>query len=74
MTSSPLGRIRRGAAALALIIVIATLGYRLAGWSWLDSLYMVAISISTVGYGEVAPCTPAVRIWTILVLVFGIST
>ena len=74
MTSSPLGRSRRGAAALALIIVIATLGYRLAGWSWLDSLYMVAISISTVGYGEVAPSTPAVRIWTILVLVFGIST
>lgn len=70
---TPLRRIRVGAAALILILGTAIIGYRLAGWGWLDSIYMVAITISTVGYSEVGPTPPSVRVWTILVIIFGIS-
>ncbi len=34
-------------------IVIATAGYVLAGWTWVDAIYMVTITIFGVGYGEV---------------------
>lgn len=34
-------------------IVIATTGYVLAGWTWVDAIYMVTITIFGVGYGEV---------------------
>lgn len=71
--TTPLTRIQRGAVALAVIFAIAVVGYRLAGWSWLDAIYMVAITISTVGYSEVGPMSPAVRMLTLGVIVFGIS-
>lgn len=71
--TSPWGRIRHGATALAIIVVVAAVGYRLAGFTWIDAIYMVAISVSTVGYGEIGPTTPVVRLWTIGVLIFGIS-
>nr|WP_231295522.1 potassium channel family protein [Gloeocapsa sp. PCC 7428] len=33
------------------------MGYVLAGWSLLDAVYMSAITIFGVGYGEVRPIT-----------------
>jgi len=43
------------------------------GWSFLDSIYMTIITLSTVGYGEVRHIGPAGRIFTILLILFGIS-
>lgn len=43
------------------------------GWSFLDSVYMTIITLSTVGYGEVGHIGPAGRIFTILLILFGIS-
>lgn len=71
--TTPLDRIKRGAVALGVIFALSVLGYRLAGWNWLDAIYMVAITISTVGYGEIGPTTPTVRVLTIAVIIFGIS-
>ena len=71
--SPSLRRIIRGVIALAVVIVLSVVGYRLAGWSWTDSLYMVVITISTIGYGEVEPLTPGLRLYTIVVIVFGLS-
>src|SRR5436305_2193394 len=44
------------------------------GWSFLDSFYMVIITISTVGYTEVHPQAQAGRIFTSALIVVGVAT
>lgn len=73
-SAGPLSRLRVGTLILGAIIVAGTVGYWLAGWSWLDSLYMVVITMSTVGYREMGEMTPALKLFTIAVIVFGVST
>jgi voltage-gated potassium channel len=46
--------------------------YFIEGWSFLDSLYMVAITLTTVGFGEVQPLSNTGRIFTILFLLVGV--
>lgn len=58
---------------LGAVVALSTCGYRLAGWSWVDSLYMVVITIGTVGYGETRPMGDLMRLYTIVVIVVGIS-
>ena len=42
------------------------------GWSLADAIYMVIVTIYTVGYGEVRPVdTPALRVITIMQIVLG---
>jgi voltage-gated potassium channel len=72
--STPLRKIRVGAVILVAILVLSTVGYRVWGnWSWLDSFYMVAITVSTVGYREVGELDQTLKILTIVLIVFGIS-
>jgi len=64
-------------AFLLLFILISggTLGYTLIeGWPLADSLYMTFITITTVGFGEVRPLSPAGKHFTIVFLVFSIAT
>jgi voltage-gated potassium channel len=64
-----------GTACFGLTQIIAVSGYRLAGWSWMESIYMVVITIFGVGYGEVRPIlTTAMRLFTIFVIVAGTSS
>jgi voltage-gated potassium channel len=65
---------RIGYALLALlaVVVFGVAGFIWFGWSFSDALYMVVISISTVGYGEVQPIdTPFERAHAIIVIVLG---
>ena len=74
--SSSLNRLRRGLLILGSIFVVAVSGYRLAGWSWIESAYMVVITLSTVGYREVrdVSSSPGLQVFTMLVIIFGVST
>lgn len=68
-------RILTGAAFFLTTLVGATLGYMASGWSFLDAIYMVIITIFGVGFGEVKPVnTPALRAFTILVIICGTTS
>src|ERR1700722_17337018 len=66
-------RIATGFAALAGVIVFGILGYVSYGWSFFDSLFMVVITISGVGFGEVRPMgSTGLRIHTMMVIALGL--
>ncbi len=63
---TPTRRILRALLGLAAITAAGTVGYVwIAGYTWLDALYMTVTTISTVGYGEIEPLGPAGRVFTI---------
>jgi hypothetical protein len=51
--------------AFIIIGVGAALYHWLEGWSWLDSFYFVVITLTTIGYGDFSPTTPATKLITI---------
>lgn len=67
-------RIRRGAFMLATVGIFSVLGYRyFGGYSWLESVWMVVITISTVGYSEHSEQAPAMQMFSIAVILLGVS-
>lgn len=70
--SYALHRLGYGLIALAILIAYGVLGYLVAGWTPGDALYMVIVTVATVGYGEVRPIdTPLERAHTMLLIVAG---
>lgn len=43
------------------------------GWNAFDSLYMVVITLATIGYQEVHPMTDTGRAFTIVLIIFGVG-
>lgn len=66
-------RVVRGAAALATVTVLGTIGYLLLGLSFVDAIYMVVITLSTAGYQEVGEFGTAERLFTMALLVTGVG-
>lgn len=57
------------------ILIIGIFGYMvIERWNFLDAIYMVVITLATVGYREVHPLSSAGMVFTILLIVFGIVT
>jgi hypothetical protein len=57
-----------------LVLTGGTLFYHWAeGWGWVDSLYFCVISLTTVGYGDLAPKRIISKIFTMFYLLGGIS-
>lgn len=68
-------RILVGSIVFGITIIFGIIGYIIFGWTLLDSLYMVIITIFGVGYGEVRPLrSPAEKIFTIIVILAGTSS
>jgi len=72
--SPPLRRLRVGLIALAVISAVGLSGYWFASGSLLDAVYMIVVTLSTVGYRETVPISPALQVFTIVFIVFGVST
>src|SRR3954470_1305982 len=65
--------IATGLASVAAVIAFGVAGYLFAGWSFADAIYLVVVTISTVGYGEVRPIdTTYLRVHTMLLIALGI--
>ena len=60
---------------VATVAAAGVIGYRISGLAWMDAVYMTVITITTVGYREVAgEPSAAEQIITIIVIVTGVST
>jgi voltage-gated potassium channel len=58
-----------------LLVIAGTVGYTaVEGWSFLDALYMTVITVTTVGFLEVHPLSPAGRAFTMLLALGGVFT
>jgi voltage-gated potassium channel len=60
--------------SLFSIIVAGAVGYHLIEhWTLIEGLYMTIITVSTVGYGELHPLSDAGRIFTVILIAFGVG-
>lgn len=70
----PVKRIRAIVAVMLAVLFIGTMGYHfIMHFNILDSLYMTVITLSTVGFGEIKPFTPAGQIFTIFLILVGVG-
>jgi trk system potassium uptake protein TrkA/voltage-gated potassium channel len=57
---------------VGMVFIVATIGYVSAGWSLGDAIYMVTLTVFSVGYGEVRPiASPVLRALTLATMVLG---
>ncbi len=71
---NPWRRLVWSAAALVAVALYGVTGYMvLEGWSFLDAVYMVALILSSVGFKEVRPLDTSGQVFTVTVLVLGVS-
>ncbi len=72
---SPVRNLGIGVGFTLIVMVAATAAYMSQGWSFRDAIYMVIITIYTVGYSEIRPIdTPELSFITIALVVLGCTT
>jgi voltage-gated potassium channel len=72
LLDSPVRNLTAGVTYVITIMILGTASYMAVGWSFRDALYMVIVTVYTVGYNEVRPInTPALNVITIALIVLG---
>ena len=70
----PVRHLKISICVLVLLFSFGTFGYiAIEGWDWLDSLYMTVITLSTVGFKEVHNLSDPGKIFTMVLIFFGVS-
>lgn len=63
--------------ALLIIVAVAVFGavgfHLIEGWSLFDGLYMTIITMTTVGYGETHPLSPAGKLFNIFLILMAVT-
>lgn len=73
-SAAPIKQVRYGIAALTFVALTGIGGYVfLCGLDPFDALYLLVITISTVGYTEVGTASPMMRVVNIYVILLGIT-
>jgi voltage-gated potassium channel Kch len=71
-TASPIRNLVAIILFMIAVVTLSTAGYMEAGWSFSQAIYMVLITVYTVGYGEVRPIdTPYLHVLTVSTIVLG---
>jgi voltage-gated potassium channel Kch len=72
LLASPLRNLFGGLLYMTVVMIAATIAYIAEGWSPGDAIYMVVLTVYTVGYEEIRPInTPDLRVITISLIVLG---
>jgi voltage-gated potassium channel len=59
---------------LVAVVIVGVLGLiAIEGFTPLDSVYFIIVTIATVGYGDIHPITPAGKILVILIILTGVG-
>ena len=57
-----------------LTLAIGTIAYHfIENLSWIDSVYFSTITLTTIGYGDIAPQTDIGKLFTVFYVIIGIS-
>ena len=70
----PWGRFWAGLSVLVLVTAVGTIGYHRLGLTVGEALYQTVITITTVGYEEIGTVTDSYRVFTIVLIMFGVGT
>jgi voltage-gated potassium channel len=71
---SPWQRLAAGGGAAAVIWAIGIVGYMaIEGFSFLDAAYQTLTAVTTAGFGEINPLSDAGRIFTIVIIILGVT-
>ena len=72
LAGSPLRNLATTVIFVLVVVALATAAYVHAGWGFSDALYMVLLTVYTVGYGEVHPIdTPYLHGVTMATMILG---
>jgi len=65
---------RKLSISTVLVLLNGTIIYHFVeGWKWLDSFYFSVITLTTVGYGDLAPQTTFGKLFTVIYILTGIG-
>jgi len=59
---------------IALLIIGTAVYHFVEGWRTLDALYFSVATLTTIGYGDLAPVSDAGKIFTIIYVFVGVGT
>ena len=61
--------------AIFSMLIIGTIGFKaFTGFGWIDSMYLAAQTVTTVGYGDIAVPTAAGRVFATVFMLLGVGT
>lgn len=59
--------------AITLVTIGTVLFHEMERWSWIDSYYFTIITLTTIGYGDLTPDTPAAKLFTTFFAIAGVG-
>ena len=59
---------------IGIALVVGTVFYsQVEGLSWVDSFYFSAVTLTTVGYGDIVPQTDVGKVFAVIYMFFGLA-
>jgi voltage-gated potassium channel len=66
-------RLRLALILIATVILTGAMGFHyIEGWPWFDGLYMTLVTMTTVGYGETHPLSPAGKVFNVFLILAAV--